>query len=214
VELWSFPLAAGLLRSNQLAISGLRGTLWRGTAALNMIEIDEQNMVVGAARAGLLGGVAGCVLLVLMQVATHVSADVVTRADTAFSNSFHLQQIGLATLVQGLVAAVVAAVVHRLGWLHGLFAAFLAGLVLSAGAAGLYVVGPCVELLTITPGRSCPGAGLLDSEWPNFLFIVNGGAMLALPAGLVTGGLSSWLRDHRRSRSRIGIDGGVQKESE
>src|SRR5260370_11960912 len=103
-----------------------------------------------------------------------------------FFSGFHLElhiydEIKLAVLLQGSMAAIVASSVRRLGGLHGLFAAFVAGCVMTVGILGFF-------LLHTKEGID------RDFVWTVFSLVVNGGAFVALPVVFVVSALAKWAR--------------------
>ena len=80
---------------------------------------------------------------------------------------------------QYLVAGIVAGRVRRLGSLHGLFAAFVTGCVITAGAI--------VNFLPYIQERDL----FFQVVWQVFTTTANVGALLALPVGLVVSVLAS-----------------------
>jgi hypothetical protein len=91
--------------------------------------------------------------------------------------------ITLAALIEVAVAIVVAARATWLGWIQGLFAAFVAGCVMA--------VGILVENLLF--------GGTVDPTfaWSVFSQVVNEGALLALPCALIVAFLSGRIRRTR-----------------
>jgi hypothetical protein len=90
------------------------------------------------------------------------------RGGDGFRLGFFLGQVALAVLMQAGVAVVLAAWVRRLGALHGLLGAFVAG---SGMAAGILFI----NLLF-------GGEISFGFAWSTFSQVVNGGALAALPA--------------------------------
>ncbi|HEY6408666.1 MAG TPA: hypothetical protein VIY29_14465, partial [Ktedonobacteraceae bacterium] len=86
----------------------------------------------------------------------------------------------LAGLLEAGIAAIVAGWVKRLGSIHGLFAAFIGGCVMTAGLLFFIVLsGGTIDSLTI---------------WTILCFVINGGALLVLPTALGVSVLAEWIR--------------------
>jgi len=87
----------------------------------------------------------------------------------------------------------VAGWVRRLGALHGLFAAFVAGCVMTIAILGLNL--------------AFGGTFDLGVTWLTFALVVNVGALLALPSGLAVAALAGWVRRvHRISGGQRAAD--------
>jgi hypothetical protein len=79
----------------------------------------------------------------------------VTRTTPQWVFNFRIILIGLALVIQIVLAAAVSATVRALGWAHGLFAAFVAGLLISIGLAILPEIGDCISILSLGTAASC-----------------------------------------------------------
>lgn len=133
-----------------------------------------------AAIMGLLGGAIFCGLLLLIRIVLRITLPENLRNTDNFLQSFHIGTIVLVVLIQTGVAVMAAMWVKRLGWVHGLFAAFIAGCVMTAGILGLNL---------LIGGTLAP-----TFAWNIFSQVVNEGALLALPFALIASALSSRLR--------------------
>ena len=92
---------------------------------------------------------------------------------------FYLGQMALAVVMQAGVAGIVAGWVKRLGWTHGLFAAFVAGCVMTTGALGLNLLfGGGIE-----PGFA----------WQTFSLIVNA-VQAGIPVAVGVSAIAGWVR--------------------
>ncbi len=115
---------------------------------------------------------------------------------------FFAMQVAVAALMQAGVASVVAGRVRRIGSLHGLCAAFVAGCTMTAGIVGLNL---------LFGGSASPAFA-----WMVFKFVVGGGALLALPAALAVAALAARIRASRRPEDggeRNGAPGGLFGEA-
>jgi hypothetical protein len=129
---------------------------------------------------GLVGGLVFCVLLLIIRIVAHLSVPEPLRSTDQFNWAFYLSSLALAALLQAGIAGIVAGRVRRLGSLHGLFAAFIGGCVMTIGMLGLNLL--------------FGGTATADFIWITFSLVVNGGALLALPIALGVSALAGWLR--------------------
>jgi hypothetical protein len=96
---------------------------------------------------------------------------------------FGIVLVTVGEVTQAIVAAIVTVWVRRLGVVHGLFAAFIAGCIITA----------VLSVSTVLQGQS------IDFIYLGSVFgwVVNGGAILALLTALVASGLAGWIRHLR-----------------
>lgn len=168
VSLWAFPLAAWFWRKN---VSLTSGSSWA------FLDKPYPSLTLPrrfplcpgiALNTGMVGGIIFCGLLFALRIWLMLSVPSATRDTYQFILAFANVQVALAALMQALVAVVVAGRVKRLGGLHGLFAAFIAGSIMTGGVLGLNM---------FFGGSISP-----KFTWYIFSEVVNGGALLALLA--------------------------------
>jgi hypothetical protein len=191
VSLWAFPLAAWFWRERAGSSTGSSWTHLDAPAHRLPFPRQAPLQPRTALRIGLAGGLAFCGLLLLVRLGLRLALPAETRDLDLFKLAVGFGQIGLAILTQALIAAVVGARARRLGALHGLFAAFVGGCAMAGGALG-------INLLlggTIDPAFA----------WQTFSSMVNGGAVLALPAALAASALAG-RAGHTRGRAADGRD--------
>ena len=182
VGLWMFPLAARLGRGRTASVSV---TNWAfldpSTQPLTLRRQGRFRLSQGLI-AGMVGGLAFCVLLLIARFWWHSIPETVRSSDQA-RISFFLGQVVLAVLLQVSIAIVVAARVRWLGVLHSLFAAFVAGCVMAVGILGLNLA----------------FGGTIDPSfaWTTFALVLNGGALLSLPLSGGVFAMGSWVRRPR-----------------
>ena len=182
IVLWAFPLSACLLRERTSAEAG-----W---AFLDSPSLPSAPSAKTACRpglavaAGLVVGLAFCVLVLAARLWLHAEVPEATRDTNRYKFVFFGTQVAVAALMQAGVAAVVAGRVRRIGSLHGLCAAFVAGCTMTAGLLGLNLL--------------FGGTASLAFVWMVFKFVVSGGALLALPVALAVAALASRIRASRR----------------
>ncbi len=90
-----------------------------------------------ALRIGLVGGLIFCVLLLVLCAWWQLGVPEATRNADEAKLEFAFAQVAVAALMQAGVATFVAVRVKRLGGVHGLFAAFVAGCAMTVGILGL-----------------------------------------------------------------------------
>jgi hypothetical protein len=61
----------------------------------------------------------------------------------------------MAIAMQVILAIAVSVTIKTLGWAHGLFAAFIAGLLIAIGLALLPELGDCIAILSLGKSASC-----------------------------------------------------------
>lgn len=177
ISIWAFPLAAWFWRKRIVSTSR---SSWAFLDPTPLTLPRQYPLRPGLALAiGMAGGVISCVFLLMLGFVLHS-----TLTDVEYFNWILIWQPVIAAVMQAVVAAIVASMVRRLGSLHGLFAAFVAGCVISLGAIA--------NLLLYLPGIGQDL--LLQSSWLFFTKVVNEGALLALPIALVASALAGWLR--------------------
>ncbi len=176
VGLWALPLAAWFWRARTTSVTDAS---WAFLDPVPRPSTRFQHAPLRPGlpfRAGLVGGVGYCGLLLVIRIVLRLTIPEAQRSSEDFILTFFVGMIVLAALVQAAVAMVVAARVTWLGWVHGLFAAFVAGCVMTVGILG--------ENLLF--------GGTIDSTfvWNVFSQVVNEGALLALPFALIAATLS------------------------
>jgi Zn-dependent protease with chaperone function len=170
VCLWAYLLSAFFWQKRTTPITRSNWVFLDSSSSSHPLSLPSQPpfRLVLALVMGLAGGLAFCGMLPL------------------FITGFHLElhisdEIELADLLQAGMAAIVASSVRRLGGLHGLFAAFVAGCVMTVGILGFF-------LLHTKEGID------RDFVWTVFSLVVNGGAFVALPVVFVVSALAKWAR--------------------
>ncbi len=189
LSLWAFPLAAWVWRRRTAV-----GTSWAFLeASARQFELPHQAPLRPglALSIGLSGGLIFCVMLSVIHL--KVPIEVVEalggiRLRTIYHTgsaelSVFIGQIALAALMQAGIAAIAAGWIRRLGALHGLFSAFAAGLVMTIGIIGRYLLHGGELDLTI----------VLMTLYQ----VVSGGALLVLPIALGVSVVINWI--HRIS---------------
>jgi hypothetical protein len=189
VSLWAFPLAAWFWRRHTGSLSA---ATWAFLEKIPRQAPMPQQTLLHPRRAftvGLIGGAAYGVLLLIVRIVLLTALPEAVRSTYDYRLNFSIGQVAVAALLQALVALVVAAKVRPLGGVHGLFAAFVAGCVMTVEILGL-------NLLfggTITP----------IFVWTIFSQVVNAGALLALPCALIASALAGKNRVTRLPSTQV-----------
>jgi hypothetical protein len=132
--------------------------------------------------------------MAVILVGLHLGLPDSTRSTDEAKNFFLMTELILTVLIQLGIAVVTAVWTRRLGWAHGMHAAFVSGCVMTIGALGLVQLGYCVEIFSFGPGHTC--SERVDGSLASFFFgyIVNWGALLALPIAVFASTTAGWLR--------------------
>jgi hypothetical protein len=179
ISIWAFPLAAWFWRK-RVASTPAAGWVFLDPSPLTLPR--QHPLRPGLALTiGMVGGAISCVPLLMISFLLRF-----TVTDIEYFNWILTVQPFVAAVMQAIVAVIVAGWVKRLGSLHGLFATFVAGCVLTVGA-----VASLLNFVRID----------LSLLWLLFTSVVNEGALLALPAALVASALAGWLRQMTASNA-------------
>jgi Zn-dependent protease with chaperone function len=159
IGLWAYPLAAWLWHKRVITTTG---TNWMFLDSLvqQQVSLPQPQLRPGLALiAGLVSGIIGCVLLAILAIGIRLNFML-----------YNYSQETLSILIQGCVAAVVAGKVEQLRWIHGLFAAFVAGCIMAVGTMGIrWVLGEIIDF---------------NLTWT---WAINVGALVALGASALAG---------------------------
>ena len=173
ISLWAYPLVAWFWRRRTTMLAG-SSWAFLDTSSYPHHQTGPYDAPFRPGLAlgmGLAGGLAFCILLLLFVSGLHLA---LSYDEVAL----------LAVLLQGGIAAIVASYVRKLGGLHGLFAAFVAGCTMTLGILGF--------------GLFSHGTIDLNFAGNVFLQVVNDGALLALLVGCTVSALARWSRHFSR----------------
>ncbi len=178
--LWVFPLAASFWRRRMARVATASWAFLDSPSQYARLPLQEPLRPLLAPMIGLVGGLLYCILLLLIQIWRHSNVSAAITNTSQFIQLFTFGRFVGGAILQAIIAAIVAVSVRRLGVLHGLFAAFVAGCVMTAGV--------CNSLLLY--GQT------IDSNyvWVILGWMVNGGAILALLTVLPVSALAGWIR--------------------
>jgi len=185
IILWAFPLAAGLNTRRAGSVSESSWAFLESSPQEPILMRRASFRPALALMIGLMGGLMYCALLLIVRIGLRLGLPETVRSTEEFRLLFFLGQIGVAAILQAGVAALVTAWVSRLEAIHGMFSAFVSGLVMTTG----------IFVLNILFG----GTLSLQFAWNTFSQVVNEGALLALP---VVWGVSALAGLVRRVRGK------------
>ncbi len=189
VSLWTYPLAAWFWRGR---VASASGSSWA------FLDPSSQPLVLPrqaplrpglALTVGLIGGMVFCILSLIISLGLNFAGSEIFVAWMLFG------QAALAALLQAGVAAVVAGWVERLGGLHGLFAAFVAGCVMAGGVLAIYWLMAGTEVFLASFAAA-------SDIWFKVTIVINGGTLLALPTAWGVSALAGRVRQAAAARTR------------
>lgn len=188
VSLWAFPLAAWFSLKRMTRTFGSTWAFLGSDPEERIFVRQAPFRPALAVSAGVIAGLVFCGLIFLIRVGLRMTVSEAVRNMDDFRLYFYLAQIGIAALFQMAVGALMAGWVERLGAIHGLFAAFTSGCVMTVGLLALNVL----------------FGGTLDPlfVWHTFGQVVNEGALLTLPVAWAVAWLAGLTRS-TRSRPRL-----------
>lgn len=191
VGLWAFPMGAWFWRHRASTVSDWGWAFLDSSPqrTVSPLPLRLRTAVV----VGLVAGLLFWVLLVVARVGLHFGLAETVQRDEEARLAFSLGRVALAVLVQAAAAAISAALVIKLGWLHGLCSAFVAGCIAVIGEVALYELSGCVGVLAFGPTKGCSS---IDLEYASLTLssVINGGALLAVPVALGVSAVASWTR--------------------
>jgi Zn-dependent protease with chaperone function len=189
VCLWAFPLAAWFWRKRVKTPVGSNWAFLGASSQPVVLPRQDPFRLRFALIAGLVGGSVFSGLLLLIRMGVHLSVPEAIRGNYQFRIILTIIQIVLAALIQATAAGIVAGWVRRLGALHGLFAAFVGGCVMTVG----------IVVIDLLFGGTITASFI----WQTFCLVVNGGALLALPIALIVSVIVQEIREpHREGVTR------------
>lgn len=188
VLVWAFPLAAHLwLRAGPRSVV----PRWGALDGADGPPLARPRLHVRSAFAiGLLGGAAAFVLLVLIRLAAQALVPESTRGTTDFVLAFFHWSVCGTLLIQAAVAAWLGASGWKAATIHGLFAAFVAGVIAAVSLFSQPSIASCVPAIAIRETTD-PCAWYADTTFMRLVLqqVVGFGFVVAL----VVGGLMSLL---------------------
>jgi hypothetical protein len=166
-SIWAFPLTASFFRKRLVSASGSSWAFLDPTLQQLTFPHQAQLRIGLALNIGLKGGLLFCILLLIIRIILRMSVpETISNTDEYKLILYFLVNLTPAVLIQAGVAAFTAGRVARLGILHGLFAAFVTGCIMTGGILGFNLLfGGSIDL---------------NFAWMVFIQVVNSGALIAL----------------------------------
>jgi Zn-dependent protease with chaperone function len=181
VCLWAFPLAAWLWRRTVVSESQSTWAFLEGESEQLALPAQAPIRPDLALIIGLAVGFMFCVLLVLLRYNKYIAPGLDRLIHAVDSPTVGLVLNGLSALMQASAAAIAAAWIRRLGALHGLCSASIAGYVITLGWMLFFA----------------------DYAAFNFVFFLSPGTFLALPVALGVAALAGWIRRTKLQRQAV-----------
>jgi Zn-dependent protease with chaperone function len=178
--LWIFPLAASFWHWRMAKAATSSWAFLDSPSQDVRLPPQEALQPLLALKIGLVGGLLYCILLLLIQIWRHANVSAAITNTDQFIHLFAFGRFVGGAILQAMIAAIIAVRVRRLGVLHGLFAAFVAGCVMTAGVCGsVLLYGQTIDSSFV---------------WVVLGYMVNGGAILTLLTVPVVPALAGWIR--------------------
>jgi hypothetical protein len=172
VGLWAFPLAAWLWRRKLASEGQSTWAFLKGESALPALPAQAPIRPGVALIIGLAAGLMYCALLVLLRYHNSIAPAIGSFLHSMNGDTRVLILYSLSAFLQASAAAITAIWIRRLGALHGLCSASIAGYVITL--AWMLFLG--------------------DYSGMHFVLILGPGMFLALPVALSVSALASWIR--------------------
>jgi len=188
--IWLFPLLSKLRKSR---INLQNVFIEEGNTTYLPAKVHSQLRPFLAFIAGVIVATIFLVVITLLRVLLHFIVDQEIRTTPQWLGNFRIIQIGLAIFLQVILAIILSAAIKALGWAHGLFAALVAGGLISLGIAALIEIGDCVSIFQLGNPSSC--INFLEANLATWTgpIIVLGWFFSLLPA-FIASGIGSLLR--------------------
>lgn len=183
LALWAYPLASALWSRRSGRAVAEWGTLEPPGVLLSPAKVRLRQ----AALIGAIGAVFAYLLPLGLRAGIHAGVPLATREQDLFVLGFSFWLIALALVLQGVVAAIVAARTDQAAVVHGLFAAALTGVGGTLAIVTQSSLASCVEPISIRPSRC---EWFVEGSFVRFMFeqVLGEGVLVALVgAGLVVG---------------------------
>lgn len=191
ISLWAFPLAAWFWRARMRSVAEA-GWAYLDPAPRSSAMALQTPLRPGLAlTTGLVGGMVYSSLLLVIRIVLRLAIPEAQRSSDEFLLNFLVGTIAGAAIFQTIVAVVATVWIRRLGWVHGLFAAFVGGCVMTVGALGLNL---------LFGGNLTP-----TFVWDIFSEMVDVGVLLALPLALLASAVSAWFRHTEAPSTQVTV---------
>ncbi len=152
IIVWTFPLLASMRRSR----TKLEHVFIEGDVVAQVpAKIHPALRPFATFLTGFIFAVGFIGMIALLRVVLHFAVGEDVRTTNQWLFNFRILQIGLAILLQILLAMIIALFIKQLGWAHGIFAAFVAGFVIPFGLFLLPELSDCISILQLGTPLSC-----------------------------------------------------------
>ena len=191
LALWAYPLSARFWRQNKIEIENAH--LEKDSPSLTL-KSAEPTRIRLAIVIGIISAFLAIMLMAAIRLGARFTLAEATYTDLVWKDGYLKSQIALAILFE-LGAALIASIwVKRLGWAHGLLAAFITGGLTTLGFVGLVELGDCVSIFSLGGVGAC--ADLFDPSLIGLIgsYMVNWGMLLSIPVAVTASKIASWLR--------------------
>ena len=192
LSLWAFPLAARFWRQSEIVIEN---AYLEKVAPPLKLKPSEPTHIRLTIVIGIVSAIITVALMAIIRLGVRFFIDEAIYTDIIWKDGYLKSQIALAILFE-LGAAFVASVwIKRLGWAHGLLAAFVAGGLITLGYVGMVELGDCWSIFSLGGvGGVC--ADIFDPLLIRFIggYMTNWGALLSIPVAVSVSKIVSWLR--------------------
>ena len=187
IILWAFPLASLLWRNPAVSRAAPAWGFLDPSPQGLILPAQERMRIRPALLIGLAGGLIWCGLMIGIYEIAGIGVPDFTQAQQISEFIFRLYVF--AALGQAIIAIVAASWVKRLRMAQGLFAAFVAGCVMTGGL---------IVLLLLLTG----GTGDASSTWNFFSNVIGMGTLLALPVAGSLAAFFEWMGRWRFARAQ------------
>jgi len=195
-SLWAVPMAAWFWRKQSASVSAASWAYLEGSQSELHPQPLGQSLQPGLAiKTGIKLGILYCGILLILRLLVRMSGlgDVINSNDS-YKATFFYVWIVLSVLIQIGAAIIASGKVKRLGWAHGLFAAFIGGCVMTVGILAINI------LFRIMDGKivSMSVGGILEPSyiWLVFSQVINLGTFFALIPSIVASARSERKRSN------------------
>ncbi|GAC1627038.1 MAG: hypothetical protein NVS4B9_18650 [Ktedonobacteraceae bacterium] len=180
MSLWIFPLVASFWHGQMAKMAPSKWAFLDSPSPNTKLPPQESLRPLLALAVGLVGGLLYCIVLFLIQIWRHSHISPAITDTNQFMQLFAFGRFVGGAILQAIIAAIVAVWVRQSGVLHGLFAAFVAGCLMTAGVCGsLLLYGQTIDA---------------NYVWVFSGYIVNGGAILVLLTVPPISAMARWIR--------------------
>lgn len=196
-SLWVVPMTTWFWRKQAMPISTASWAYLEGPQSeeLHPQSSDSTWRPGFAAKTGMLLGILYCGIHLLLRVLVKISGlgDVINKNDS-YTLAYFYVLVVLAVLMQIGAAVIVSGKVKRLGWAHGLFAAFTGGVVMTVGILIVSILFSLAKGETVSMAFGGLKPVLI---WKLFSQVINFGTFFALIPAIAASAIDGRIRRNR-----------------